>query len=417
MRGKRKILAGLVALALVVLAGCGGSGGGAGAIKIGIIAPLTGPSAEAGTALRQGAELAAQEINAKGGIEVGGKKVDIELIFEDSTSKPEVGVSVAEKLVGRDKVNMLVGEAFHSHVTMAVMELAPKYPEVPFVSWEPISGAIADKVRQDTKKYANFWKGDFNSDGYARTVYNTVKFLVNSKQLVTKNKSVAYVVEDTDYGRSNANDAKKLFEADGWKTATIETVPLGHTDFYPQLNKVKSLNPDVVVTVYTGLASGVAFVKQYQEVGVTATHMAVYYPTRPEFIQQAGKAAEGVLWTPLMFDPANMKHQSAMAEAIQKKYNAKATSDHAYGYDGIYYMADAVKRAGALDGKKISAALGKTEFKGILGRYVFDQEGHFAKDGAEFLPVPAAQIQGGKNLIVWPENVAAAKYQPQPWTK
>jgi branched-chain amino acid transport system substrate-binding protein len=280
-----------------------------------------------------------------------------------------------------------------------------------------VSGAIAAKVVKDPAKYTNFWKGDYNSDAYARCVFKTIEFLVSSSQWTPSTRTVAFVVEDTDYGRSNAADAGKLFENDGWKTATVETVPLGHTDFYPQLNKVKTLAPDLVVTVFTGLASGVAFVKQYQEVGVKGLHMAVYYPTRPEFIAQAGQAAEGLIWTALMFHPGVLKHQAAMAAAVQKKFNVKATSDHAYGYDGVFYVADALKRASTMNGAKVNEALSRSEFRGLLGRYVFDPQDHHAKDGAEFLPVPAAQIQGGQNVIIWPENVASAKYQIQPWIR
>lgn len=415
----------VIMLAMIALAGCGPAadnardtvGGATATFKIGIVVPLTGPAAEAGIAIKQGAELAAAEINAQGGVEAGGKKYRLELLFEDSMSKPEVGVSVAEKLLGRDRVNVLVGEAFHSSVTMAIMELAPKYPEIPFVSWEPVSSAIAEKIRKEPRKYANFWKGDYNSEAYGRTVFSTVKYLISANQFTPKSKTVAFVVEDTDYGRSNASSADQLFSHDDWKTVAIETVPLGHTDFYPQLNKLKSLKPDVVVTVFTSLASGVAFVKQYQETGLTALHMAVYYPVRPEFIEQAGKAAEGLLWTPLMFDPSNLKHQSAMANAIQERYGVKATSDHAYGYDGIYIIADAIKRAASMDGRKINEALSKTDYQGILGRYVFNPEDHTVKDGAEFLPVPTAQIQREKNVIIWPETVATANYQRQPWLR
>ncbi len=416
----RKTTAILTALAMLALTGCGqkSPGGDAAAtFKIGVVAPLTGPAAEAGTAIKQAAMMAADEVNAKGGVDAGGKKVKLELLFEDSTSKPEVGVSVAEKLLGRDKVNLLVGEAFHSSVTMAIMEMAAKNPDVPFVSWEPVSGAITEKVIKEPAKYANYWKFDFDSSGYARTVFSTIKWLVDGGQLKPSAKTVAFVVEDTDYGRSNATDAKALFEADGWKSVAIETVPLGHTDFYPQMNKLKGLKPDALVTVFTALGSGVAFAKQTQEIGLTATQMAVYYPTRPEFIPQAGKASEGLLWTPLMFAPDAIVSQKPMAEAIKAKYNVSATSDHAYGYDGVMIIVNAISKAGSIEGKKVNEALSKTDFKGILGRYVFDEKGHNAKDGPDFLPIPTAQIQDGKNVVIWPAGVATGKYAPPAATK
>lgn len=416
MREFRKAMAPLMALTMLVFANAP-SASAADTYKIGVVAPLTGPTAEAGTAIKQGALMAADGVNAKGGIDVGGKKVKLELIFEDDTGKPEVGVSVAEKLLGRDKVNLVVGDAFASSVTMAIMELAPKNPGIPFVSWEPVSSAITDKVKKNTAKYANFWKFDFDSTGYARTVFNTIKSLADGGQLRPKTKTVAFVVEDTDYGRSNANDAKALFEAAGWKSVAVETVPLGHTDFYPQMNKLKGLNPDVVVTVFTALGSGVAYAKQTREIGVAATQIAVYYPTRPEFIPQTGTASEGLLWTPLMFAPDSIASQKPIADAIKAKYKVNATSDHAYGHDGVMIIVNALSKAGSIDGKKVNDALAKTDFKGILGRYVFDEQGHNAKDGPDFLAIPTAQIQGGKNVVVWPSNVAAAKYVPQAWVK
>lgn len=389
-------------------------------VKIGFLAPLTGPQAEAGIALRQGALLAMEEINAKGGVTVGGKKQTLEIVFEDTTSKPDVGVALGEKLITSDKVHILVGDSYASSVTMAVMELAPKYG-VPLYSIEPVSGAIAKKVQDNPQRYATYWKGDFNSDAYANTVFQTAMDLVKAGQYRPRTKTVAFIVEDTDYGRSNATDAAKLFAEVGWKTVATETVPLGHTDFYPQFGKVRGLAPDVVVSCFTSNSSGIAFAKQYVEQGVSALHLAIYYPTRSEFIPQAGKAAEGILWTPLLFDPENIKSQVAFAQAIQEKFlkgsTSRPNSDNAYGYDGIMNIADVLTRAGSTDPKKVTEAFSTLDRKGLLGRYKFDQKNHTVMAGSAYIPVPTAQIQNGRNVIVWPAAVKAGDYQPQPWTR
>ncbi|SFG14346.1 branched-chain amino acid transport system substrate-binding protein [Desulfotomaculum arcticum] len=415
---KLAIVFGLLLVSLLAV-GCGSSGksgGSADVIKIGMVGPLTGPAAEAGIALKQGAQLAVDEWNEKGGIAVDGKKTKVEILFEDSQSKPEAGVSVAEKLITRDKVNVLIGDAFASSVTMAVMELAPKYG-IPVMSIEPVSGEIAKKVKSDPEKYATYWKGDFNSDAYGQTVFETYQYLVEKGLFTPKTKTVAFVVEDTDYGRSNAEVVKNLFAGIGWNSVALETVPLGYTDFYPQLNKIKNLNPDVLVSCFTSLSSGVALVKQFQEIGLTASHMAIYYPLRPEFTEQAGSAAEGLLWTPLIFDPENLDQQKAMADQIKSKYDAVPNYDHAAGYDGINNMLSAIEAAGSLEPKAIVAALSETDRKGVQGRFVFDQESHTIKAGEEFVPVPTAQIEGGKNCIIWPENVASHEYTKQSWVK
>lgn len=407
-----------VALMLAVLALLHSScaAGGDTTIRIGMTAPLSGPAAESGIALRQGGELAVEEINAAGGVDVGGKKYKIGLFVEDTESKPEVGVSAAERLITKEKVHYLIGDAILSSVTMAIMELAPKY-KIPIVSGESVSEAIVDKVKADPEKYHYYWKMNFGSTTYANTVFNTVKWLLDKGEFEPHTKKVFFIVEDTDYGRSNAGAAATLFEDIGWSTIAIETVPMGHTEFYPQLNKLREAEADVLISIFTPLSSGVALVKQFRELAVEALHIAIYYPTRPEFIQQVGEAAEGLLWSPLIFDPEHIDAHKAFAEKIQAKFNVEATLDHAYGCDFIYNAGDSISRAGSLKPENIIEAVTALDRQGIIGRYVFDQSNHQAKSGPEFIPVPTAQIQGGRNLIVWPEQFASAEYQPQPWVK
>ena len=385
-------------------------------IRIGVTAPLTGPAAEAGVALKQGIILAVEEWNAKGGIEVkeAAKKLPIKVLIEDCQSKPEVGVSVGEKLIMRDKVHMLLGDAFHSSVTMAVMELAPKYG-LPVMSIEPVSLEIAKKIADNPKRYWSFWKGDWNSTAYANTIFSTYKYLLDQGLFKPKNKTVVFLVEDTDYGRSNAENASELFTGIGWETLAIETVALGYTDFYPQLSKFKAMDPDILVTVFTPLSSGVAYAKQFKEVGMKCSHFAIYYPLRPEFIEQAGEAAESLMWSPLIVDPVNNPQHKAFADKIQKRWDVTLTNDHGSGYDGINNALDAIQRAGSLEPKAIVEALSKLDKSGVLGRYVFDQPTHTVKDGEDYLPVSAAQIQNGKSKVFWPPAMAATEYQAPAW--
>jgi len=387
-------------------------------IKIGWTGPLTGPAAEAGVALKQGSTLALEEWNAKGGVYIVEykKKIPVEILFEDCQSKPEIGVSLGEKFITRDKVHMLLADAFHSSVTMAVMELAPKYG-IPIMSIEPVSDEISKKVAKDPARYWSYWKGDFGSTAYARTIFHTYQYLLKQKAITPKTKTVASIVEDTDYGRSNAAMVKGLFEGIGWKFVSMETVPLGHTDFYPQLTKIKALDPDILLTCYTPLSSGVATVKQFHEVGLKSSHIAIYYPIRPEFIPQAEKASEHLLWTPLILDPENVPTHKELAEKIHKRWNVSLNSDHAWGYDGVNNALDSIERAGSLEPKKIVEALSKLDRKGVIGRWIFEQSNHEIKDGPDFVPVPTAQIVGGKSSIIWPPQLAAKKYATPPWVK
>jgi len=387
-------------------------------VRIGATAPLTGPAAEAGVATKEGLILALEEWNAKGGVylKAYGKKLPVKLFVEDCQSKPEVGVSVGEKLITRDKVHFLIGDTIHSSVTMAVMELAPKYG-LPVMSAQPVSLEIAKKVANDPDRYWCFWKGDWNSDAYANTIFSTYQWLMKKGLFKPKNKTISFIVEDTDYGRSNAEKAGESFAKIGWKPLTTETVALGYTDFYPQLTKLKHMNPDILVSVFTSLSSGVALGKQFHELGMKSSHMAVYYPVRPEYIRDAGKAAEYLIWTPQTTDPINIPRHKEFQEKIKKRWGVTMTHDHAFAYDTLNNVLRTIERAGSLEPKTIVKALSQLDSTGVLGRYIFNQENHAIRDGADFLPVPASQIQNGKNVLFWPDSMAVGTYQTPPWVE
>jgi branched-chain amino acid transport system substrate-binding protein len=387
-------------------------------IKIGWTGPLSGPAAEAGVANKQGAILAMEECNAKGGVYVAEykSKLSVEVLFEDCQSKPEIGVSLGEKLITRDKVHVLFGDAFHSSVTVAMMELAPKYG-IPIMSLQPISDEISKKIAKDPARYWSFWKMDVGSGAYARATLGTYQYLIDQKKIVPKNKTIATLVEDTDFGRTVAVRTKELFEGIGWKAVAMETVPLGHTDFYSQLNKIKALDPDILVTLYTALSSSVAMVKQFHEVGAKPSHIAIYYPIRPEFIPQAGKATDYLLFNCSVFDPKKIPDQREFTDKVQKRWKVTANLDMTYGYDGVMNTVDAIERAGSLEPKKIVDALSKLNRKGILGRWVFEQSNHEIKDGPDFIPMPTMQILGGKSEIIWPDNMGTGNYITPPWMK
>lgn len=380
-------------------------------IKIGVIGPLTGPAANSGISMRQAYELAAKEVNERGGLNIDGKQLEVELIFEDSASRPEVGVSAAQKLLTRDQVDLLVGDTIASSVTLALMEVAPSFNKF-MMSGQPVSIEIANRVKNDPERFAHFWKSSFNSDAYAATLHGTVDWLIEAGDFEATDQSVAFIVEDTDYGISNYEYTAPLFEEEGW-TTQMETVPLGHADFYPQLSKLRGDQPDVVVSIFTSVNSGIALVKQIQEQGLEALHLAVYYPIRAEFLEGAGDAAEGLLWTPLMFDPVNNEEHKEFSDYMVENIGVPAGGDHAQGYCQMGMLLDNIEQAGSVEPEALSAAFAETDYSCVIARYVYDTEIHSPKVGAEYLPVPMAQIQGGSSFAVWPDTTATADFQPQ----
>lgn len=408
-------LAGTAALALAIT-GLADVAQAQDVVRIGVTGPLSGAPAQSGLALRQGMTLAVEEWNAKGGVIIDGKSRKVEMLFEDTQDNPAQGVSAAQKLITGNHVNFLIGDAFASSVTMAEMDLADQY-KIPMMSCEPVSGAISAKVEKEPQKYQYFWKADFNSQGYAATIFGTYASLIKSGQLKLAKKTVAFLVEDTDYGRSIAANAVAQFQADGWKLIANNTVPLGSTNFSAVLAKLSYDNPEVVVSVFTSVDSGVALSKQFIEQGLKSSQFAIFYPSRPAYFKGAGKAGEALMWAPLLFDATQMPAAKALDSKLQAKFSTAGTADHAYGYDCMNIALGAFKTAKTAKPDAVVKALGATNYSGTLGRYVFDQKNHTAQYGAGFIPIPTAQIRDGKNVIIWPESVATSKYATPSWMK
>lgn len=408
-----KLKSGILGFALAAtLAGAAFAGAASAAdITIGVIGPLSGPAANSGISMRQAYEAAAAQVNKDGGIEIDGEKSEIKLIFEDSASRPEMGVSAAQKLLTRDNVDILVGDTISSSVTLALMEVAPSFGKF-MMSGQPVSIEIAKKIKSDPERFANFWKSSFNSDAYANTLFSTVQDLIEKGAVEADNKKIAFIVEDTDYGKSNVEYTQPLFEEAGWSVSSSETVPLGHADFYPQLSKLRGDEPDVLISIFTSVNSGIALVKQIKEQGLKSLHLAVYYPIRPEFLEGAGDAANGLLWTPLFFDPVNNPKHKEFAEMFKELSGVDGNGDHAQGYCQMTMLLDNIKKAGSIEPVKLSEAFAKTDFECVIARLAYDTETHTPKIGPDYFPVPMAQIQDGVSFAIWPSTTATSEFKP-----
>ncbi|MBN9062056.1 MAG: ABC transporter substrate-binding protein [Rhizobiales bacterium] len=406
--------AGSVALALSLTLGMASvEQAAAEEIRIGFVGPLSGPAAALGIQTRQGVELAIEEINAAGGVPIAGKPLKLEALFEDSASKPEVGVSAAQKLLTRDKVDFLVADTIASSVTFAVMDLASSF-NIPMMSAQPVSSAISDKIAKDPEKYKNFWKGDWNSDEYGRIVFDFTKWIIEKKTLVPKNKSIAFVVEDTDYGRSNAQVAIELFKKEGWNTSTYEVVPLGYSDFYPQIAKLRTVAPDVIVSAFTSGNSGVAFARQLKESAVPGVVIGLAYPGYPEFLPQARAAADGFVWAPFNFDSKNDPKQKAFSETFRAKYKVDASNESVWGYCFTKVIADVFRRAAQKETATLVKAIAATDYVcDVYGRWVFDEKNHTAKAGSDYLALRVGQIWNGESRVIFPERLATTAYRPR----
>ncbi len=352
--------------------------------------PLTGKQAKFGEIMKRSYEMAAGEINAKGGVK--GKK--LALSFEDSSGKPETARAIVEKLIDVKKQPFIVGE-YTSACAKAVAAVAEER-KTPYL----VVASADDAITKQNYKYV-FRQNQVN-DHYADAF---VSFLRD----VVKPKTIAVLYESSAFGTSGADamerDAKKI----GAAVVLKEKFETGAIDFKPLLSKVKAAQPDVIYTVsYANEAQ--LIMKQIKELRLDAKLFsggAAGFAI-PEFINGAKEAAEYVvsatLWTPQLKYPGAKE----FAEKYKAQYGAYPSYHGASAYSAVYVMADALGRAKNWTQDGIRDALKATDLKTAFGPVKFeDREGYQNQNFAETL---AIQVIKGEFQTIWPKNHASMQY-------
>jgi branched-chain amino acid transport system substrate-binding protein len=374
-------------LALVMVA----SVGFAETIKVGVLLPLTGSQAKFGEIEKRSYEMAAEEINAKGG--VNGKK--IELLFEDDTGKPDVGRSGVEKLISREKVPVITG-GYSSSVTAAAAPVAQQF-KVPFV----ICTGSADDVTEKGYDYV------FRVNPPASEYPNAIKSFL---QGVAKDvKTVALLYENSAFGQSSSKSFEKDAVELGLKIVVKEGYQAGAIDFKPILTKVKAANPDMIYMVSYVMDASL-LMRQSKELRINPKMFVGGGAgfTLPEFAKSAGDASDGVFSATLWVDTLPFPGAKEYSANFKKKYGSETEYHGAEAYAAMYVVADALKRAKSITPKDVRDALTTTDMKTAFGPVKFISYGK--KTQQNKLDTYMVQWQKGTLEAVWPTNVATKKY-------
>jgi branched-chain amino acid transport system substrate-binding protein len=323
-------------------------------IKIGVIQPLTGPLAFDGNADVKGAQLAAKEINARGG--VLGKK--IELVVEDGQCKPAESVGAAEKLIFRDKVPVIMG-AFCSGATLAIMPVVEKN-RIPLVTGVSSSPKLTE-VRHEWF-FRNAETEALTAQAFSRVLHKDLKL----------NNAYFLAVND-DWGRGTVMAFEGNWKKAGGKIAGVEYVDRAANDFYTPLTKIRALRPDIIIVAAESQAGSI-IAKQAKELGVKSRIFGVGAWATPTFMELAGDAANGLLAGVVYAPTQPGERNKAFVAAHTAEYKEAPGKYSAAGYNTIHIIAQAIQRAGAPDPAKIRAALEKTDYTGPNGRVRFDDK-------------------------------------------
>ncbi len=367
-------------------------------IKVGVVLPLTGPQAKFGEIEKQSFDMALEEINGSGGI----KGKNLELIMEDDTGRPEVGRSVVEKLITKDKVVML-GGGYSSSVTYAVAGVAQQN-SIPFL----VNTGSADKITEQGWDY--IFRLNPPVSEYASGVET---FLAE----VIKPKTAVILHENSLFGTRGAKSFNESCEKLGIKVLMTEGYEHGGIDFKPVLIKVKEMNPDIVYMI-SYIMDASLLMGQARELKLTPKLFiggAAGF-TLPEFSQNAGKASEYVvsatLWHQVLPLPGAMDY----FERFKARYNKDTEYHGAEAYAAAYVIKDVLERAKSFSPEDIKQALSATDLMTVFGPVKFTS--YDKKTNQNRLTTYVVQWQDGHLKLIWPKDLANAKYvYPVDWLK
>ncbi len=367
--------------------------------------------------------LAADEINAKGGVTIKGAKHLIKVeASEIRDGAPGVPVPEAllgiEKIILDKKVHAIVVGPFRSEALMATMDLLAKY-KVPMLGTIAMTPASEAKIIENPEKYKYVFRTCLTSRYFVNLLTGVMEQL--NKEFGFKKAHL--MNQDVLWARGTTAGLKGWYEKSGWEVTGHDEFPTGASDFSSALMKAKAKDAQVLFTCFDMPQSGI-LVKQYKSIKVPGLMAGFISPMAGE---GAWKSFDGQIGGLLnaIFELGNIpsaKYPPAQAfyDAYKKKYKDPLQSGHgpAPSYESVYVLKEAIERAGTIEADAVVAALQKTDRAGVMGRVKFDK-GHQVVYGTDPTKEAVAAMfqwsEAGERRIVYPSAIADKKIWAPEW--
>ena len=369
--------------------------------------------------------MAVAEINAEGGVMVGGEKRPFKVESIDLRDAAP-GVPVPEALLGLEKIILekkptaLVVGPFRSEALLAGMDIIAKY-KVPLLGTIAMTPGTEAKIKTDPEKYKYVFRTSLNVNYWVGMLVGTMKTL-NAKFGLNK---VYLMNQDVAWARGTAKGMTGWFKKAGWEVLGHDEFPTGAADFSSGLMKARAKGAQVLFTCFDMPQSGI-LVKQWKSMKVPALMVGFISPMAG---QGAWKTFNGKIGGVMnaIFELGNVgsiKYPPATKfhNAYKKRYGKYIEAGHgpAPSYESVYILKEAIERANSLDPDAIVAAIEKTDRKGVMGRIKFSPE-HQVIYGVD----PAETATGcffqwnekGHRIIVYPPALAEGEMKLPSWMK
>lgn len=365
------------------------------------IAVIAEAQSVAGSSIPGAAQLAADELNAHGGVD--GRKVEITTY--DNHSSAADSVRAFQRAVSEDHANAVIA----SYVSEVVLALEPWASRLKTVLVTP--GATSDVITEniakdyDANKYT--FHGMLTSSAVGGLICDAAKELA-VKGL--KMKSAVIVSEDAAWTTPLDASYAQCLPVAGLRVLDHVRFSPDTTDFTPIYNKIEALKPDVIVTGWSHVGVQPTVQWQSQQVPIPLFGRSSQ-ATNSAFWKDTNGSAEGVLFWDLNGPNVAVTPRSIpFAEAFRKKFGNYPSYCGYTAYDEVYYIAAAAERSGSLDSDKLVTALEQTDFVGTIGRVQFLPKGdphvHGLRSGVNNVKGLVLQWQSGNAVAVWPSTLA-----------
>ncbi len=396
-------------LAVCLVATIGFPAWGAETIKIGVIGPMQFTQGEGHW---NGATLAAEQINAKGGVQVGDKKLPIELVKLDSNefvSLPDA-TNAIELATSRYKVNFLVG-GFRTEAVLVMQDIAMDNKTI-FIGCGAAHPKLCGKVKEDYDRYKYWFRvTPINSRFLVKVDFILLGMVakIMAKELNIPKLKVAIVAEkavwcDPIVGIAQKNLPKMGMEVVGvWRPSPVAT------DVTAELSAIQSSGAHIIFTSFSS-SVGITFAKQWGELKIPAAAVGINVEAQKDGFWAATGGKGNYTLTINTYARVKITDQTIdFFDTYVNKFK-EAPNYTAGTYEAVYILADAITKAGSLDPDKLVPFIEKTDRIGAPGRMVFDKT-HDVTWGPGYVTATGTQWQNGKNMCVWPYKWEGITYE------
>lgn len=326
---------------------------------IGASGPLTGAAAFGGESIRMGAEIAIDEINAKGG--VLGQKLSFKLY--DDGGQPPKGVDNVRRVALSDNCIAILG-GYHSGVQLAMRDPIAQVG-IPYVGTTAAGTGIIEHENGQNK-----WM--FRVSAKDKWV---ARFLVEQAVQRSKNKKIALLYENTGWGNGGVPDVEAALKAQGLTLAAKETFNWNDVDMTPQLIRVRNAGTDTVI-FWALDREGNQLLRGMDKIGWRPSNMIAAWGLAGNLGEIAGKLSNGVMvYQTYSFMGKLDTRGDALWKKIQAKYGLKNPQEIRMGsavansYDAVYIIAQAIEKAGGFDRDKVREAMYQVRHDGLVAKY------------------------------------------------